>query len=101
MDLIGVPPDTAENHHTSDSNNSIYLDETWDHLLQELNDLDFDEFLLRLPSPLPNTVEIPPIDLIPAAAEPPQLPSLTVAGAEADAGGKGGEENVMNVLRHS
>jgi hypothetical protein len=102
MNLIGVPPDTAENHHTSDSNNTIYFDETLDHLLhQELNDLDFAEFSLQLPSLLPNTIEMPPIDSIPAPAEPAaQLPSLTVVGAGVDADGNGGGGNVMNFRHH-
>lgn len=92
MNLIGVPPDT------SDSNNTIYFDETLDHLLhQEFNDLDFVEFSLQLPSPPPNTVEMPPIDLIPAPAEPPQLPSLIVAGAGANTDGNSGGGNVMTV----
>lgn len=92
MNLIRVPPDT------SDSNNTIYFDETLDHLLhQELNDLDFGEFSLQVPSPPPNTVEMPLIDLIPEPAEPPQLPSLIVAGGGANADGNSGGGNVMNV----
>jgi len=101
MNVVGVPPDTAENHHNPDSNNTIYFDETLDHLLHhELNDLDFVEFSLQRPPLLPNIMEMPPIDSIPAEAEPPQLPSLTVAGAGDDPEGKGGVGNVMNVRHH-